>query len=88
MTLHQWGLILELVGFIVIAFFVGVILAYKEELGVKPLLDGEKVKVARLSNKLTFLRWFKKNNAVTVVLAVVGTLIYSLGLIFQAISTW
>jgi len=88
MTLYQWGLVLEVGGFVIIAFFVGIILMFKSELGVKPFLDREKGRVARLSERLTFLQWFNKNNAITVASAVFGTLIYFLGLVFQAISTW
>ncbi len=88
MTLHQWGLVLEGVGFIVTAFFVGIILAFKSELGVKPFLDKEKDRVARLSDRLALLKWFNKNNAITLAFAVIGALIYFLGLVFKAISTW
>ena len=88
MTLHHWGLALQIVGFVVIAFFVGIILTFKSELGVKPFLDREKERIVELSHKHTFLRWFNKHNRVTVVLAIAGTVIYFIGLVFQAISTW
>jgi len=88
MTLHQWGLVLEIVGFIFIAFFVGVILAFKSELGVKPFLDGRKSTIARLSGRFTFLKWFNRNNAITLLLAGFGTLTYFLGMVFQTCSTW
>lgn len=88
MALHQWGFVLEMVGFILIAFVVGVILAFKSELGVKAFLDGRKDAVARLSGRFTVLLWFNKNNAITVSLAVSGTLIYFFGMLFQAISNW
>ena len=88
MTLHQWGLVIEIVGFIFIAFFVGVILAFKSELGVKPFLDRRKSTVARLSGRFTFLQWFNKNNAITLLLAGFGTLIYFVGMLLQACSTW
>ena len=88
MTLHQWGLVIEIVGFIFIAFFVGVILAFKSELGVEPFLGRRKRTVARLSGKFTFLQWFNRNNAITLFFAGVGTLIYFVGMLLQTCSTW
>ena len=88
MTLHQWGLVIEIVGFIFIAFFVGVILAFKSELGVEPFLDRRKSTIARFSGRFTFLQWFNRNNAITLLLAGFGTLIYLVGMVLQACSTW
>ena len=88
MTLQHWGLVLEIVGFVFIAFFVGIILTFKSELGVKPLLDRQKERIVKLSNKRSVLRPLKEHNRVTVALAIAGTVMYFLGLLLQAISTW
>ena len=88
MTLHQWGLVIEIVGFIFIAFFVGVILAFKSELGVEPFLGRRKRTVARLSGRFTFLQWFNRNNSITLLLAGFGTLTYFAGMLLQTCSTW
>lgn len=88
MTLQHWGLVLEIVGFVFIAVFVGTILTFKSELGIEPALDRQKERIVRLANKRSVLRSLKEHNRVTVVLAIAGTVMYFVGLLLQTISTW
>ena len=88
MECHQWGILLEIIGFIVIAFCVGIILVYKSELGMEPFLDKRKDLLNRILDRIKFLRWFKSNNAVTVSLVIIGTVIYFIGTLLQAIHAW
>jgi hypothetical protein len=85
---HQWGLILEIAGFVITALFVGIILAYKTELRVEPCLHNIKDKVSRFVNKFSCLQWLARHNAITIFFAIIGTIVYLVGLIIQAISSW
>ena len=86
--LHHVGLILEIVGFTIIAVFVGIFLTFKSELGIGSFLDRTKDVAMGLGDRFPFLSWLKKHNAVTLILAGLGSLIYLLGLVFKAVSTW
>jgi len=87
--MFRWGLVLELVGFLIIGVFGNILLTYKLHFGSRwvKLLEELKDWVNRLlnkANKKTF-KWFTEADRLTVSLLIFGTVIYFVGILLKAI---